>query len=41
MNQMFRSDMENPTQIDLDGWKRRGLCERLEETAARIIEPLL
>jgi len=41
MNQMFRSDMENPRQIDLDGWKRRGLCERLEETAARIIEPLL
>jgi cardiolipin synthase len=41
MNRMFRSDMENSTQIDLAQWKHRGLCERLEETAARMIEPLL
>jgi cardiolipin synthase A/B len=41
MNRMFRSDMENSTQIDLDQWKRRGLCERLDETAAWMIEPLL
>jgi hypothetical protein len=33
--------MENSTQIDLDQWKRRGLRERLEEIAARMIEPLL
>jgi len=41
MDRMFRSDMENSRQIDLDQWKRRGLCERLEETAARMVEPLL
>jgi cardiolipin synthase A/B len=41
MNRMFRSDMENSRQIDLDQWQRRGLCERLDETAARMIEPLL
>ena len=41
MNRMFRSDMENSTQIDLARWKHRGLCERLEETVARVIEPLL
>jgi hypothetical protein len=41
MNRIFRSDMENSAQIDLDQWEHPGLCERLEETAARIIEPLL
>ena len=41
MNRMFRSGMENARRIDLDQWKRRGLCERLEEIAARMIEPLL
>ncbi len=41
MNRMFRSDMENSRQIDPAQWKRRGLCERLDETAARMIEPLL
>jgi cardiolipin synthase A/B len=41
MNRMFRSDMENSTQIDLAQWKHRGLCERVEETVARMVEPLL
>jgi cardiolipin synthase A/B len=41
MNRMFRSDMENSTQIDLGQWQHRGLFERLEEAAARVIEPLL
>ena len=41
MNRIFRSDFESSRQIDLDQWKRRGLCERVEETAARMIEPLL
>jgi hypothetical protein len=41
MNRIFRSDMENSAQIDLDQWEHPGLCERLEETAARMIEPLL
>jgi hypothetical protein len=41
MNLMFKNDMENSKQIELDQWEHRGLCERLDETAARLIEPLL
>ncbi len=41
MNRMFRSDMENSTQIDPAQWKHRGLCDRLEEIAAKMVEPLL
>jgi cardiolipin synthase A/B len=41
MNQMFRKDLENSKQIELKQWKHRGLLARLNETAARMIEPLL
>ncbi|MGH7933445.1 MAG: cardiolipin synthase [Candidatus Binataceae bacterium] len=41
MNLMFTNDLESSKQIELDQWKHRGLRERLDETAARIIEPLL
>jgi cardiolipin synthase len=41
MNLMFRNDIEVSKQIDPDQWKNRGFLERVHETAARIIEPLL
>jgi cardiolipin synthase len=41
MNLMFRNDLENSQQIELDQWRHRGLVERLHETGAWIIEPLL
>jgi cardiolipin synthase A/B len=41
MNLMFRNDIEGSKQIDPDQWKNRGFLERVHETAARIIEPLL
>jgi cardiolipin synthase len=41
MDLMFRNDMENSRQIELDQWKHRPLRERLDETVAEIIEPLL
>jgi cardiolipin synthase len=41
MNLMFRNDMENSSQITLDDWKNRGLLERLHETFAGLLEPLL
>ena len=41
MNLMFRNDTENSVQIEPEQWKHRGFLERLHETAARIIEPLL
>jgi cardiolipin synthase A/B len=41
MNLMFRNDIENAAQIDPEQWKNRGFLERVHETAARIIEPLL
>jgi cardiolipin synthase A/B len=41
MNLMFRNDIESAVQIEPDQWKHRGFLERLHETAARIIEPLL
>jgi cardiolipin synthase A/B len=41
MNLMFRNDIENAVQIDPEQWKNRGFLERVHETAARIIEPLL
>jgi cardiolipin synthase len=41
MDLMFRNEMENSRQIELDQWKHRPLRERLDETVARMIEPLL
>jgi cardiolipin synthase len=41
MNMMFASDLEGASQITLGQWAHRGLCERLYETAGRIIQPLL
>lgn len=41
MNLMFKSDLENSSQIELNQWEHRGLLERLDETAAWIAEPLL
>jgi cardiolipin synthase len=41
MNLMFRNDIESAVQIEPDQWKNRGFLERVHETVARIIEPLL
>ena len=41
MNLMFENDMENAKRIELKQWKKRGPRERLDETGARMIEPLL
>jgi cardiolipin synthase A/B len=41
MNQMFFNDLNNAKQIMPEEWKHRGVAERLRETGARIIEPLL
>ena len=41
MDLMFRNDMENSMQIELGQWENRSLHERLDESVARFIEPLL
>jgi cardiolipin synthase A/B len=41
MNLMFKNDIESSRQIEIEQWKHRGLGERLKETGARMIEPLL
>jgi cardiolipin synthase A/B len=41
MNLMFSDDLEHCRRITLEEWERRGLNERLQETAAWMIEPLL
>jgi cardiolipin synthase len=41
MSLMFRNDMENSKQIELDQWDHRPLLERLDEIIAGIAEPLL
>jgi cardiolipin synthase len=41
MNLMFRNDIESAVQIEPDQWKDRSFLERVHETVARIIEPLL
>jgi cardiolipin synthase A/B len=41
MNLMFSDDLERCKPIKFEEWKRRGLNERLQETAAWMIEPLL
>jgi cardiolipin synthase len=41
MNLMFKNDIESSKQIELDQWEQRGFRERIDETAARMIEPFL
>jgi cardiolipin synthase len=41
MNQMFSHDLKNSRQIELDQWGDRGLAERIRETSAGLVEPLL
>jgi len=41
MNSMFTHDLESATQIDPQQWQHRGLHERLDETFARLIQPML
>jgi cardiolipin synthase len=41
MNLMFKNDIENSAEIVPSQWEQRGILERVEETAARIAEPLL
>jgi hypothetical protein len=38
---MFFNDLNNAKQIMPEEWKHRGVAERLRETGAGIIEPLL
>jgi hypothetical protein len=38
---MFKNDIENSAEIVPSQWEQRGILERVEETAARIAEPLL
>lgn len=41
MDQMFESDLSNSDPIDPEQWKSRSVFERIYETFARTIEPLL
>jgi len=41
MNLMFSDDIERCKPIKFEEWKRRGLNERLQESVAWMIEPLL
>jgi len=41
MNLMFKNDLEGSKQIELDQWEDRGFIERVDESFAGIIEPLL
>jgi cardiolipin synthase len=41
MDLMFKNDLEDSENIELARWKERSLLERLRETFAEIIEPLL
>jgi cardiolipin synthase len=41
MNLMFKNDLEDSEIIELARWKERSLVERLRETFAELIEPLL
>jgi cardiolipin synthase len=36
MEQMFKADLAQSTEVTLDSWKRRGLDSRIKETAARL-----
>jgi len=41
MEQMFRNDLRSARQIELAQWKDRGMGERLDETFAQMVQPLL
>jgi cardiolipin synthase len=41
MNLMFRNDIENSEPVVLSQWRRRSLMERVEESIARRLQPLL
>jgi cardiolipin synthase A/B len=41
MGAMFRNDLENSQQIELESWRNRSLRERLNETIAGVVEPML
>ena len=41
MNLMFRNDLRNSEEIELQRWERRSLTERMEESIARCFQPLL
>jgi cardiolipin synthase len=41
MNLMFKNDLEDSQQIELVQWDQRSLLERVRETFAELIEPLL
>ena len=41
MNLMFRNDIENSDQINLERWEKRSLVERIEESIADCVQPLL
>jgi len=41
MDLMFKNDLEDSETIELARWKKRSLTERLKETFAELIEPLL
>ena len=41
MNLMFANDLEGSDQIKLEEWRHRGFRERVDETTAQMIEPLL
>jgi cardiolipin synthase len=41
MNEMFMTDLDTARQIKLSQWHQRGFGERLDETVAGVIEPML
>ena len=41
MTLMFRNDIENSEQIDLERWKKRSAMERIDESVARCFQRLL
>jgi cardiolipin synthase A/B len=41
MNEMFMKDLDSAKQIQLSQWHQRGFGERLDESVAGIIEPML
>ena len=41
MNLMFRQDMEYSEEINLQQWAKRSMFERIEESIAGSMEPLL
>ncbi|MBF6569402.1 MAG: cardiolipin synthase [Candidatus Binataceae bacterium] len=41
MDLMFRNDMEGSDQIKLSDWQKRSLVERVDESIARMLQPVL